>query len=132
MKSFLVAALAVAAFICLISARLYQYSTYSLAFGNGPEPASFSQLFRYAAYLEAPPSLDACINRLRQIDGAKQQWALEHDETNNVSISWHDIEPYLGRGSTNGLRLWCPAGGPYKLGRLLENPTCSVKGHVLP
>ena len=119
-------------FICHVSARLYQYSTYSLAFGYGPEPASFGQLLRYASYIEVPCSLDACINRLRQIDGGKQQWALEHglNMTNDVVVTWRDIEPYIKHGPSG--RLWCPRGGTYKIGKLSQSPTCSVRGHAVP
>src|SRR5258708_28317873 len=118
-------------FLCHMSKRLYQYSTYSLAFGDGPELASLSQLFRYAAYLDTPCSLDACINRLRQIDGAKQYWALEHglSWTSDVSITWQDIGPYINRGGSG--RLWCPYGGRYTLGKISEPPTCSIKRHNL-
>ena len=123
-------ALAVTIFVCDVSARLYEMSIYSLAFGRGPEPASFNQLFRYAAYLDTPSSLDSCINRLRQIDGAKQQWGIEHGkkETDNVTVTWKDIEPYLAHQE----RVWCTRGGVYRLGTLAEPPTCSVKGHALP
>jgi hypothetical protein len=128
----LVAALAATVFLCQVSARLYKYSTYSLAFGYGPEPASFLQLFRYAAYLETPSSLDACINRLRQIDGAKQLWALEHglSPTNDAPVTWQDIEPYIKHGPSG--RLWCPAGGRYTIGKLCDPPVCSIKTHKLP
>src|ERR1051326_6124424 len=100
-------------FLCHVSARLYEYSTLSLAIGEGAEPVSFSQLTRYAAYVATPSSLDSCINRLRQIDGAKQQWAFEHalSPTNGTLVTWQDIEPYVMHGPSG--RLWCPYGGRY-------------------
>src|SRR6201982_3143467 len=42
---------------------------------------------------------NACINNLRQIDGAKQQYALEQGKTGATAISTTDITPYLGRSS---------------------------------
>src|SRR5437879_11475545 len=37
----------------------------------------------------------ACINNLRQIDSAKQQWALETRQATNAQPSDSDIAPYL-------------------------------------
>jgi len=135
--------LAATIFVCHVSSRLYQFSTYLMAFSDEPTALSYSELFRYAAYLETPGySFDACINKLRQIDGAKQQWALEHgiawtaNGTNemtwstNVSPTWQDIEPYIKHGQSG--RVWCPYGGTYIIGKLSEPPRCSVKGHALP
>src|SRR4029079_3450231 len=53
---------------------------------------------------------NACINNLRQIDGAKQQWALETKAAANASPAATDIQPYLGRGA-NGTTttVVCPA-----------------------
>src|SRR2546422_1294996 len=53
---------------------------------------------------------NACINNLRQIDGAKQQWALETRQNGTATPVATDIDPYLGRsGSTTNIV--CPAGG---------------------
>src|SRR5882672_9851590 len=51
---------------------------------------------------------NACINNLRQIDGAKQTWALENKAAQNVVPSVANIQPYLGRG-TAGTAPSCPA-----------------------
>ena len=52
---------------------------------------------------------DACINNLRQIDGAKQQWALENGKKSSAVPSGGDIQPYLGRGDDGTLgRVYCP------------------------
>jgi hypothetical protein len=76
---------------------------------------------------------NACINNLRQIDGAKQQWALENNIISNAMPTWDDVRPYLGRG-TNGVIPKCPQGGTYILNRLDQSPTCSIGGptHSLP
>jgi hypothetical protein len=68
---------------------------------------------------------NACLNNLRQIDGAKQQWALENDKTDNETASWDGILPYLGRGTNIGPKPSCPDGGTYILGRVGETPRCS-------
>jgi len=70
---------------------------------------------------------NACINNLRQLDGAKQQWALEHNKPASAIPSPQDLAPYL---SNNTLPL-CPAGGLYTLNALGQPPVCSVPGHAL-
>ena len=39
---------------------------------------------------------NACINNLRLIDSAKQQWALEHHKRNTDTPTEQDLTPYLG------------------------------------
>jgi prepilin-type N-terminal cleavage/methylation domain-containing protein len=76
--------------------------------------------------------MNACINNLRQIDGAKQQWALEnHQPSTAAAPASTVIAPYLGRG-TAGSFPTCPAQGTYTIGAVSVAPTCSVANHVLP
>ena len=69
---------------------------------------------------------NACINNLRQIDGAKNEWALEKGKKATDVPTKSDLLPYL--------RSWpvCPQGGTYTLGAVNEKPTCSIPGHELP
>jgi len=69
---------------------------------------------------------NACINNLRQIDAAKQQWALEKGKQATDVPTWDDIKPYLYKIPQ------CPAGGTYTINAVGERPTCSVPGHALP
>ena len=69
---------------------------------------------------------NACINNLRQIDAAKQQWALEKGKQATDVPTWDDLKPYLGRIPH------CPAGGTYTINAVGQPPQCSVPGHVLP
>ena len=56
---------------------------------------------------------DACINNLREIDGAKQQWALEMGKGSADTPQPTDIQPYLGRGDQGSLtRVYCPLSQP--------------------
>jgi len=78
---------------------------------------------------------NACVNNLRQIDGAKQQWALETGKTSAPVNS--DIQPYLGRGSAgNVASLACPlvkpatALGGYTINDLNTAPTCNNSATV--
>jgi hypothetical protein len=74
---------------------------------------------------------DACINNLRLIDAAKQQWALEFRKQTTDTPVVEDLRPYLGRG-TNGEMPVCPDGGTYTFGAVGEKPTCTNPTHVLP
>ena len=71
---------------------------------------------------------NACINNLRQFEGAKQQWALENLKPRGALVGASDLAPYL---RTNSLPA-CPAGGIYTLNPIGINPICSIPGHVLP
>ena len=75
---------------------------------------------------------NTCINNLRLIDGAKQTWALENHKSETEIPTWTDIEPYLGRSSTDHVVLKCPSGGTYTLCSVSNRPTCSISDHVLP
>jgi prepilin-type N-terminal cleavage/methylation domain-containing protein len=82
---------------------------------------------------------NACINNLRQIDGAKQQWALENKVAATATPLGTDIQPYMGRGSAGGLPT-CPADSgksfvtSYSIKDCQTPPACIVAGvtnHVL-
>ena len=73
------------------------------------------------------PAASACLNNLRQIDGAKQTWALENRSKPGDVIRWSQIQPYMGRGTAGSLPT-CPEGGIYILGRVDEPPKCSIGG----
>ena len=77
---------------------------------------------------EGDKARGACINNLRQIDGAKQQWALENKQPADAAVVMQQITPYLA-----GLKLpACPSGGAYTLNNVSTPPTCSIAGHALP
>ena len=73
----------------------------------------------------------ACINNLRQIDGAKQTWALENKASQTTTPVIANIQPYLGRG-TAGTAPTCPAdpansfGTSYSLNDLQTAPACLI------
>jgi prepilin-type N-terminal cleavage/methylation domain-containing protein len=74
---------------------------------------------------------NACINNLRQIDGAKQTWALENHLVATATPNDSDIQPYLGRGA-NGQLPSCPADpaqafdSSYVANNLQTAPTCKI------
>jgi hypothetical protein len=78
--------------------------------------------------LSAVTQLNTCINNLRQIDAAKQQWALENDKTADTIPPAQDLLQYL----SNMVFPVCPSGGTYTINAVGVPPTCSIPGHVLP
>ncbi len=69
----------------------------------------------------------ACINNLRQIDGAKQQWALENKKAAADTPLRADLLPFL----SNHQFPVCPQGGTYTVNSVDQVPRCSVPGHSL-
>jgi len=70
----------------------------------------------------------ACINNLRQIEAAKDHWALDKNKGAADVPTVQDLLPYL----KDNVFPVCPDGGIYSLNAAGELPTCSVPGHVLP
>jgi hypothetical protein len=73
--------------------------------------------------------MNACINNLRQIDNAKQQWALENHQGKDSVPTWADLQKYLDAKQTTPLK--CPADGTYSINAVGESPTCTVANHRL-
>ena len=75
---------------------------------------------------------NACINNLRQIDGAAQTWALENNKTSTSTYTLANVTNYVKLTSSGTLPA-CPAGGNYSPGTTIAvPPTCDVPGHVMP
>jgi len=84
-----------------------------------------------AADAQAIAERNICINQLRQIDAAKQQWALENNKTADAVPTAQDIAPYM-KLDANGNIPGCPSGGTYTIGAVGVLPACSIPGHLLP
>lgn len=96
---------------------------------SSPPPSSFGPP---RAFRTAPRSnRDLCIVNLRQMDGAKQQWAIDNKKDGADLPKDTDLfgpTLYITNKPT------CPDGGAYTLGSIRENPVCShgdSKGHKL-
>ena len=83
---------------------------------------------------------NACINNLRQIDGAKQQWALENRRQGSATPGLTDIDDYLGRGTAQAANMVCPSAGTttgftssYQINAVTNSPACVILAatHVL-
>jgi competence protein ComGC len=72
--------------------------------------------------------MNACINNLRMIEGAKNEWALENNKKPADTPTQADLAHYL----KNGQFPKCPANGTYTIGPVDEPPTCSIPKHQLP
>lgn len=85
----------------------------------------------------ATSQANACINNLRQIDAAANQFALEAKLTTGAAITYPtDLTPYLKLNASSSIPP-CPAGGVYTDGTVGTSPACSLAntvtpGHVLP
>ena len=70
-----------------------------------------------------------CIANLRQIEAAKEQWAMETNQASTATPAQGNLMPTY-------MKAWptCPAGGGgYTIARVDANPTCSTRGsHSLP
>ena len=80
--------------------------------------------------------VNACLNNLRQIDGAKQQWALEQGKAGTDTPADADIQPYLGRGAGSLNNVNCPLTSPpsfdnsYTIGTVGTAPVCKNVGNT--
>ena len=85
----------------------------------------------------ATSQANACINNLRQIDGAIQQWALETKQNPSAAVAFSNISDYLKNSVA------CPSGGTnfansYSISTVTNKPTCTIGSafqpvqHILP
>jgi hypothetical protein len=80
---------------------------------------------------------NACINNLRQIDGAINEWALVKSITNGTVVTENDITNYI-KLNRFGKIPSCPSGGKYTYGKVGDKTqiACSLSTanppHVLP
>jgi prepilin-type N-terminal cleavage/methylation domain-containing protein len=67
-----------------------------------------------------------CINNLRLLVHAKQQWATKEQKQQTDTPADTDLGPYLKNGYPS-----CPSGGSYTIGAVSANPTCDQAEHAL-
>ncbi len=66
----------------------------------------------------------SCINNLRMLDAAKEQWAMLHGKVNGEEPDPGGVFEYI-RG---GMMPQCPQGGVYSLNPIGTSPQCSIHG----
>jgi prepilin-type N-terminal cleavage/methylation domain-containing protein len=76
---------------------------------------------------------NVCINNLRQVSAAMQQWAMEMNKAPSAAVTAADVLPYMKAPVT------CPAGGTtfgnsYTMTTVAEQPICQKVplSHFLP
>jgi hypothetical protein len=74
---------------------------------------------------------NACINNMRQIEGAKNEWALVNGKTNGTIVTENDLTNYI-KLNRYGKIPQCPAGGKYNFGKVGVSVTCSLGTTVTP
>jgi len=80
----------------------------------------------------ATSQANACINNLRQIDAAANQFALEKGQTTGSAIVMTtDLTPYIKLNAASGIPP-CPANGAYVCTKVGSAPTCSLSSTVTP
>ena len=83
----------------------------------------------------ATSQANACINNMRQIDAAVNEWALETGKKTGDGPAGltTDLTPYIKLNSASSIPP-CPAQGTYTVAKVGENPqvTCSVGTSVTP
>lgn len=66
----------------------------------------------------------ACVSNLKQIDSAKQQWAMEKKASDGDACTDGDI---IGDGLYIKNAPVCPSGGDYTVNDIGADPTCSYR-----
>jgi len=80
----------------------------------------------------ATAQANACINNLRQIDAAANQFALEKGKkTGDAIVLATDLTPYIKMNANNSIPP-CPAGGTYTETAVGTAPSCSLSATVTP
>ena len=72
---------------------------------------------------------NSCIANLKQIDSAKEQYAMEAKLDTGATVTWANlVTTYMKSQPT------CPGGGTYTIDVVGTAPSCSLSasGHVLP
>ncbi len=70
---------------------------------------------------------NACRSNLRQIQAAKEQWAMATNQGPTATPDWNALVPAFIQRQPS-----CPSGGTYTIGNLATNPTCSIGNNGTP
>ncbi|MDW8320902.1 MAG: prepilin-type N-terminal cleavage/methylation domain-containing protein [Armatimonadota bacterium] len=65
----------------------------------------------------------SCVANLKQIDAAKEQWAMDNNKANGDECQMSNLVPNYIKATPA-----CPSGGTYTVGNVGTNPTCSIGG----
>jgi prepilin-type N-terminal cleavage/methylation domain-containing protein len=71
---------------------------------------------------------NACIENMRQVESAKEQWAMQAMKANGQAIVTDEVAGFI-KGSNFPS---CPAGGTYTYGVIGTDASCTITGHDQP
>ena len=75
---------------------------------------------------------NACVNNLRQIDAAANEFGLEKSLKTGDKINFpDDLTPYI-KLNKDGKIPPCPQGGIYSIKKVGDTPTCSLATNGFP
>lgn len=72
---------------------------------------------------------NTCVANLKQVDGAKEQWALEAKKSTGDTPGWDDL---VGTDKFVKNSPSCPASGTYTVGAIGTPPSCDKAGTYIP
>lgn len=119
--AFILSGIATALILILAATTLYFYNE------NRRLEVELRQYQLVSQVTEVVSRRNTCINHLRMLDGAIQQWALEKRKSDTAKPTVSDLLEFLP-----GEFPRCPDVGNYSIGKVADTPRCSIKGHALP
>ena len=72
---------------------------------------------------------NSCIANLKQIDSAKEQWAMDNKKDAGPAVAFSDL---VGATLYVKANPTCASGGTYTVNAVGTNPACDKTGHALP
>jgi DNA repair exonuclease SbcCD ATPase subunit len=92
-----------------------------------PAQAAFAARYNMSPATMEQANTLTCQNNLRAIQGAKQQWATEHQKPGSALLTQADLLSYV---KSNTVPV-CPSGGIYTLNPVSIPPICNISGHTI-
>src|SRR5208282_1525112 len=80
-----------------------------------------------AHFTRKSSKIPLCHFNLMQLELCKIDWAQDYNKTTNDTPTWDDLRPYFPDRWSNSIPV-CPVGGTYIIGRVGEQPRCSIGG----
>lgn len=85
---------------------------------------ALAYIFMWAPIVNEDRNYSECINNLRHIDAAINEFALEHKKHTGAPVTLDDLTPYI-QPNSQGEIPGCPDGGKYTV-TIIGAPICSL------
>ena len=69
---------------------------------------------------------NACIENIRQMEGGKEQWAMQNQKSQGDTVVTSEVTAYLKDAKIPT----CPGGGTYTLNVIGTDAACTISGHA--